>query len=258
MTVLIRPIRSSEADRFLEVLCDVFELDFLRARGVFFQEPSFDLSRKWALFVDGEMVSILTTASLLLGDFRAFGIAGVATLRAHRGKGYGERLIQEVCATAAAQGETRSLLFAKQTGLYERCGFTVIDEVIQGKITALATDEEPDQLEFREVVNRYEAWSSAHPMRLRRDSLRWDLWKYNLRVCEAVGAGYVCYEGSIVREAVLAGFLDAWPTPPGAEWFGLRSLTESLQVPGDFRSADLLLMGRGWSAPPQMFMTDQF
>ena len=60
----VRPIRTEEAECFLELLCSVFELDVARARSVFYSEPYVDLGRKWALFVDDAMVLRLGNPAL--------------------------------------------------------------------------------------------------------------------------------------------------------------------------------------------------
>lgn len=254
----VRPIRAREAERFLGVLCEVFDLDFDRAKAVFFDEPFFDLNRKWALFESGEMVSILTTTPLMFGDGRAVGIAGVATVAKARGRGLAEKLIREVTAVAQSVGEEEILLFAKQIDLYERCGFEVIDQVVRGPIASLGAMDDPDDLPFDRVENRYNLWSALHPRRLRRDAVRWCLWKYNLKVCEPVGEGYFCFEGNMIREAIVGADHVAWPVPPGTEWYGLEKLTQSMGVPGSFAGADLYLMALGSRGAPQMFMTDQF
>ena len=92
----IRPIHRQEADTFLELLCKVFALDLARAKHVFFKEPMFDLERKWALFEDGKMLSILTTTPLQFGFGKAFGIAGVATEESARGRGLGGQILGRV------------------------------------------------------------------------------------------------------------------------------------------------------------------
>ena len=79
----------------------------------FFTEPLFDLSRKWALFDKGRMVSILTTSPLIFGWGRAFGVAGVATRLECRGEGYASRLLNSVFEESQALGEPAGLLFAK-------------------------------------------------------------------------------------------------------------------------------------------------
>ena len=106
----IRPIRKSEAESFLTLLCNVFDLDIVRARHVFFKEPMFDLERKWALFEDGELRTILTTAPLEFGFGRAFGVAGVATEPKHQGRGLAQRIIEHVLAHGASIGEPGCLL----------------------------------------------------------------------------------------------------------------------------------------------------
>ncbi len=258
MSHLIRPIRGSEADRFLQVLCQVFELDFERAKGVFFEEPFFDLGRKWALFENGEMVSILTTTPLLFGDGKAIGIAGVATVPEARGRGLAEKLLREVVAMAQAAGEGEVMLFAKQTSVYERCGFEVIDTVVKGPIASLGAPDDPEDMGYDDVERAYTAWSLQHHRRLRRDAPRWNLWTYNLKVCEPIGEGYFCFEGTMIREALVGTNHVAWPVPPGTEWYGLANMTEQLGIPGNFQFADLYLMAIGSPGPPQMFMTDQF
>lgn len=251
-------MRRQECDHFLAILCEVFDLDYSLAYGVFFAEPGFDPGRKWALFADGEMKSILTTTPLMFGDSKAIGIAGVATIPSARGQGLAERLVAEVCAVSEAQGAREAILFAKRTHLYARCGFEVIDEVVRGPITATGYDESQTNLSTEQVERLYNAWCERSPRRLRRDSFGWARWKFNLKVCESMGLGYGCIEGSTMREAVLNEPLTAWPVPLGTEWYGLRSLTTELGVPGDMASAELFLMGRNCSEPPQMFMTDQF
>jgi len=247
-----------ECDRFLAILCEVFDLDYDLAHGVFFADPGFDPARKWALFIEGEMQTILTTTPLQFGSSHAIGIAGVATLPAARGKGYAERLVSEVCSVSEAQGVSEAILFAKRRGLYEKCGFEVVDELVRGPIATLPTDTVGPALSFSEVEQLYADWSHQDSRRLRRDSHSWAKWKYSLKVCEPMGGGYACLEGTMIREAMTTDQALSWPVPPGAEWYGLRTLTDRIGVPGDLKFADLYLMGRGCPSPPQMFMTDQF
>lgn len=242
----------------MAILCEVFDLDYDLAHGVFFTEPGFDPARKWALFVEGEMQTILTTTPLQFGDSKAMGIAGVATLPGSRGKGLAERLVSEVCAISEAQGVPEAILFAKQRGLYEKCGFEVVDELVRGPIAASRASAAKPSLSFAEVEDLYVRWSIQDPRRLRRDAHSWAKWKYSLKVCEPMGQGYACFEGSLIREAIPDSPAQSWTLPAGTEWYGLKSLTERLGVPGNLKFADLYLMGRGCSSPPQMFMTDQF
>ncbi|MFQ3677072.1 MAG: GNAT family N-acetyltransferase, partial [Fimbriimonadaceae bacterium] len=130
----IRPIRGDEAETFLRLLCDVFELDFNRAHGVFFNEPMFDLQSKWALFDRGRMVSILTTVPLSFGWGDAIGIAGVATAPPERGKGRAGALVRFVVQNAFDLGCRSAYLFARQTAVYERVGFEVIDRVVRAPL----------------------------------------------------------------------------------------------------------------------------
>jgi GNAT superfamily N-acetyltransferase len=254
----IRPIRAGEAETFLRLLCSVFELDYARAHRIFFIEPLFDLNRKWALFEDGEMRSILTTVMLEFGWGRAIGIAGVATMVEHQGKKLASHLLEEVIKTAAAGGEKGALLFARNPTLYERQGFAVLDQVVRGPIEATKEREPFGLLDFQEIQDRYNLWALQDPNRLRRDDKRWGYWRWNLRVCTAFEDGYLCTDGGVVRECVLDQSAKEWPLAQGTEWLGLASMAKHLGVPLQNTNQELHLMGRNIPALPQMFMTDQF
>ena len=254
----IRAIQQSEAPTFLRLLCDVFELDYDRAEGIFFNEPMFDLRRKWALFDKGTMVSILTTVPLEFGWGNAMGIAGVATKASRQRQGLGEQLIKSVLAHAESQGESTAWLFAKEQGLYTRCGFQVVDEVVRFPLRGQSDDSLKDMLAFDQIRRIYDSWSQQDAARLRRDDRRWNYWKWNLRVCTAFGDGYICHEGKQVREIVIGQRPGFWRFPSDAEWMGLRSMAEHVGLPISDPITELFLMGRNAPGKPQMFMTDQF
>ena len=253
----IRPIQPGEARAFLTLLCDVFELDVSRAEGIFHSEPLFDLQRKWALFAEGRMVSILTTVPLQFGWGGGYGIAGVATLPSERGKGHALRLLNAVHAHALACGEGAALLFARERTLYERAGYALVDEVVRTPLGPVAGEAGLELVPYDSVVARYARWAEANPARLRRDAKRWDYWRWTLRMCVACPGGYVCSEGRLVREAISDAGPEAWAVAPGAEWLGLRSMAAALNVP-EGGAHELWLMARDLPMPPQMFMTDQF
>src|SRR4051812_4806789 len=162
-----RPIRAGEAEDFLQLLCNVFGLDFNRAHRIFFTEPMFDLNRKWALFDGGEMVSILTTVPLDFGWGKAIGIAGVATRVERQNQGFARQLLSDVLVAAHAGGETGALLFAREPSIYSKLGFEVVDEVVHGPI-AVAPEREPFAiLDFQEVQTIYDHWALQDPNRLR-------------------------------------------------------------------------------------------
>ncbi|MCU0315637.1 MAG: GNAT family N-acetyltransferase [Fimbriimonadaceae bacterium] len=255
----IRPIHEHESETFLRLLCDCFELDMSRAQGVFFTEPFFDLRRKWALFEDGVMHSILTTTPLEFGWGKAIGIAGVATAREFRKKGLGQALLEEVLLSAAADGEGAALLFAHETVVYERVGFDVIDEVVQAEIVRDESCGEVRLLDFPTVQKLYTEWASDSPDRLRRDNKRWTYWQWVPRPCEGLEGGYLCQEGLMVREAVISPDRSGWPVPPGSQFFGLRSMAQKMGVPlRGTQRRELLLMAYRFPSLPEMFMTDQF
>jgi GNAT superfamily N-acetyltransferase len=254
----IRPIKVEEGPEFLALMCNVFDLEVSRAQTVFYNEPLFDLDRKWALIENGEIVSILTTVPLVFGWGRGFGIAGVATRPDRRGRGYASMLLDHVCRYSENNGEPAAYLFAHDTGVYERNGFAVVDTVIRGSIERIGELKIPPTLNGETVEARYAAWCAKDPNRLRRDDQRWRYWRWSLRVCTEFGDGYLCSEGSAIREVVIDQPVAApWETPE-VEWIGLESMTRTLGIPLRDRHFELHVMSR--NAPPglTMFMTDQF
>lgn len=254
----IRPIRPTEADDFLRLLCDVFRLDVNRAREVFFSEPLFDLQRKWGLFENGTLITILTTTPLEFGWGRAFGIAGVATRRDHRNQGYASTLLREVTRASGEAGETGALLFARVSSVYEKNGFRVLDEVVRSGLRLRPGEDTGESIETDLVRRLYDAWSLGHPDRLRRNLQRWTYWNWHYRLCAPYREGYLCSEPGVLREAIYTPGADALPLAAATEWFGLRSMAQLLQLPVTDARPELILMGRGFERPPQMFMTDQF
>ena len=254
----IRPIRADEAEEFLTLLCEVFDLDYARARSIFFSEPLFDLDRKWALFESGKIVSILTTVALQFGWGRAIGIAGVATAMDRQREGLGAKLLEHVLAESQKAGETGAMLFAHDTRLYTRCGFEVLDQVIRGPIVSTPETDIPSGMDLYQVQNVYNAWAEANPNRLRRDELRWKYWMWNLRICSPFHDGYLCFEAGVVRELVVSGPPPSWVLPLDSEWLGLASMAANVSAEISPVTVELQLMGRNIPAMPQFFMTDQF
>lgn len=254
----IRTIRRGEAEPFLELLCRVFELDVSRARHVFFKEPLFDLERKWALFEDGRITSILTTTPLEFGFGRAFGVAGVATEPSQQRRGLAQRLIEHVLRHGKEIGEPGCLLFAHKEEVYKRSGFATVDLVVRGAIASSDLPEAPDVVPFSQVKARYNAWAEGDPRRLRRNDRRWKYWKWIPRTCEAAPGGYVCVEPHLCREALVQPGLEKWPVMPGTSWLGLESMTRSLGVPTVRTEKELFVMAHSVPTQVQMYMTDQF
>ena len=170
----IRPIKQQESETFLQLMCEVFGLDFNRAFDVFYSEPLFDLNRKWALFEGREMVSILTTSPLIFGWGNAIGIAGVATRKERQGEGHASKLIQKVLSASEQTGEGGALLFARELSLYERNGFEAIDRVIKAPIRVDDDEGDIESMPFDQIRALYDNWSKEHPDRLQRDDMRWD------------------------------------------------------------------------------------
>jgi len=220
--------------------------------------PLFDLKRKWAVMEDGEPVSILTTVELEFGWGKAIGIAGVATRHDRRGQGLATVLLEKVLCQASEEGVRSAYLFARDKRVYQKLGFEVLDEAIYAPIHGRPEFVLPRTLSFEETKAAYEEWSQGHPDRLRRNERRWNYWKWNLRVCTVHAGGYLCLEGSLIREVVPGGGEAPWPLPASTEWFGLRSMARVIGAPIRDPRPELMLMG--WRSPtvPQFFMTDQF
>jgi GNAT superfamily N-acetyltransferase len=254
----IRPIHDRESEAFLRLMCEVFGLDFNRAYDVFYTEPLFDINRKWALFEGREMVSILTTSPLIFGWGRAIGIAGVATRKERQGEGHASTLLQKVMKESARNGETGSLLFARELSLYERNGFEALDRVIRAPIKTEMEEGFPDSFEFETVVEKYDKWSQAHPDRLRRDEKRWDYWRWHYRICTPFQSGYLSIEPGLLREPIYESPVDSLPLPPGTDWFGTTFMADQLEIPLHDPVVELYLMGHNVPGIPQLFMTDQF
>ncbi len=253
----IRPIREAEAEAFLRTLCEAFELDFDRASTLFFREPFFDLSRKWALFDSGRIVTLLTTTPLIFGWGRAIGIAGVATIASRQREGLAGQLIERVCREAERAGEGAVLLFAADTRLYQAQGFEALDRVIRADI-ARHKGVESRELTKVEVRSVYDGWSEQHPDRLRRDAQRWEYWGWQYRLAHSYQDGYLCFETDVLREAVFSTPRTTLPLPDLTQWYGTSLVTDVLDLPVDNIKVEMYLMGRNVPGVPQMFMTDQF
>jgi len=254
----IRTIRPEETDTFLQLLCDVFNLDFGRARTLFREEPLFDLDRKWALFEAGEMVSILTTTPLIFGWGRAVGIAGVATKVSRQREGHARKLLTRVLSESAKRNEGPALLFAADTRMYEGVGFEGIDRVVRGPIVSIPLEITLEHLGIEELKSQYETWSLAHPDRLIRDSQRWKYWMWQFRESYRYKGGYFCLENTNVREIILPTVEKKMPVQAGTEWIGLSSMTDLFEIPLGAISVPMYLMGHNFPGIPQLFMTDQF
>jgi GNAT superfamily N-acetyltransferase len=252
----IRPIHESEGETFLALMCNVFGLEFNRAYDVFFNEPYFDLDRKWALFEGREMVSILTTTPLEFGWGRAIWIAGVATRENRRGEGHASRLLQRVLRDSDRAEEGAALLFAQRSDVYERNGFEPLVQIVRGEVRGEVDESDPGELldpEFVEAI--YADWAAEHPDRLRRDAQRWAFWRWNYRLASEIPGGYLCYEPSVVREAIGSS---AAKVLAGVEWFGSTLVADELGLQFSKATIELTMMGYRVPGVPQMFMTDQF
>lgn len=253
----IRNIREEEGETFLQLLCNVFGLDYNRAYDIFFTEPMFDLHRKWALFDGPEMLAILTTTPLQFGWGRAVGIAGVATRADRQGEGLAGQLLRKVLSESEKRGEGPALLFAKDVRVYEKNGFEALDRVLRADV-AVSQSDSMKPMDGDEVRHLYRVWADQDENRLRRDDRRWDYWNWHYRVCTPFKDGYICGEQGTLREVLYTGAEKSLPVPEGTEWFGTARMTDLFEVPISNGKVELYLMGRGIPGVPEMFMTDQF
>lgn len=251
-----RTIRPDEADNFLRLMCSVFSLDFERARAVFHSEPFFDVKSKWAAVFRGEILACLTTVPLRFGIGGAIGIAGVGTREDARGRGLASDLLRTALAACHKECEGRALLFARDERIYARLGFEVLDDVVAAPMgdPEIKVDCPPASFEF--VRSTYDRWAAEHPLRLRRDDRRWRYWSWSSKQPIKVGDGYYAMESPRIRE-LLPNYTGSI-TRDRQEFYGLRSMVESMGLSSPATTGDLVLMGKGFTEVPQMFMTDQF
>lgn len=235
-----------------------FGLDIGRAEHVFYNEPMFELERKWAVFEGSRMLSLLTTTPVQFGWGPGIGIAGVGTIAGRRGEGLASELLHEVLRVADDKDERFALLFAVRPEVYLRSGFEVLDQVVRAGIQTTEGCLEEPILKESDVRKVYDTWSLANPNRLRRDARRWRLWNFNARQAVPFLGGYCCAEGSLVREVITRELAMPWPVEMGSEWFGLMTMAQQMGVPVREPKTELLLMGRRVPGTPSMFMTDQF
>lgn len=125
----VHAARPDDAEPLLGVLCAAFGLDCEAARPLFYQDPYFDLSRKWVLTTpQGGLVACLTVIpSTLIVRGVALptgGIAGVATHPSHQGRGYASHLLAETVKALAGEGAfPLSALFPYSEAFYRRLGW---------------------------------------------------------------------------------------------------------------------------------------
>ncbi len=205
-----RAVTSKELDSMLSLMCDAFGLPFGPARDLFYKDPYFDIDKKRVLIADGEMVSCLTIveAPLWIGKavVRVGGIAGVATLLAHRRKGYAERLLLDTLPVLRDMGCGFSALFPFSYGYYrklgwERAGTQYLLRMMRGGLSefrearyvrgALPADR-------AEIAELYMAHAMHKPGRWSRDSKRWSYLyehaKHQIVYKRQAVEGYALYE----------------------------------------------------------------
>lgn len=254
----IRPIREGEERLLVGLLSEVFSLDADRALPLFTSDPMYQRERNWGLFVGGRMVSCLTTRPLEFGWGKAIGIAGVSTLEEARGEGYAARLIERVLKESERAGEGPALLFCIDDRLYSSLGFEPLDRVVTARVRSNGGRPGMEEPSLAAIRERYDAWASRSPERLRRDERRWSYWAWKYRQILPIGDGYASLENDVVREVLAPGIESGMPVPEGTEAFALTYVIDKLDLPFEPLSVEMYLMGRGVPGLVQMFLTDQF
>ncbi|HLK55389.1 MAG TPA: GNAT family N-acetyltransferase [Chthonomonadaceae bacterium] len=121
------PVREDELDTMLEIMCEAFEMPYAAARTIFYADPYFSLPNKRVLRVGGRVVSCLTLieAQCWIGKsiVPMLGIAGVATLKVRRGRGYAGRLLEATLQDLRQQGCAFTALIPFSFRYYRKFGW---------------------------------------------------------------------------------------------------------------------------------------
>jgi predicted acetyltransferase len=250
----VRAPRCEELDAMLRVLCTVFEMDFEAARSIFLKDPYFDISRKRVLLSEGEIVSCLTLTQselTLRGCIvPVTGVAGVATLPQHRGRGYAGRLAADAVATAHSQQTALLGLMAHRPEYYQRLGFAVCSEswrLVAPRFALPAWEEtrrvrpyRPSDIEEMMAVRA--EMEGAQPGRAVRDTRRWGCILHHTRhvVCAAWSRveGYALYDIHPTEEFTRIRVIECMGATPRARralagWFAACSEGEVVDFSGD-------------------------
>jgi predicted acetyltransferase len=182
----IRAVRSDELDCMLEIMCEGFSLPYTPARDLFYRDPYFNIDRKRVLVHAGEIISCMTIidSPIWLGKacIPAAGIAGVATRKQSRHRGWAEKLLTGSFPYISKSGYGLCALFPFDYEYYKKLGWQRSSSINQIKIAPASL---PDFSESRKVrpMNRSDL-QEAHQVYLERsqfeagrrirDSKRWN------------------------------------------------------------------------------------
>jgi predicted acetyltransferase len=125
----IRTPRPEEMDDVLGVMCEAFQLPFATARKLFYKDPYFDASNKRVLIEDGIVASCLSIipARMWFGEalVDVAGIANVATLQAHRGRGCASCLLTDTISLLKDRGFGVAALLPYSYDFYRPFGWEI-------------------------------------------------------------------------------------------------------------------------------------
>lgn len=183
--VEIGPIRPEELDRMLELMCDAFEMPYEAARPIFYADPYFDITKKWGLRVEGALVSCLTFVEVetWVGErtLPLVGVAGVATQKERRNRGYAGALLQEALRHLRRNRVGLCALVPAASAYYEKFGWAIAGTAQQVRLSRKALPHTPKTGSVEAVQEKdiphlcalYDACTRGKTLRLLRDEKRW-------------------------------------------------------------------------------------
>lgn len=190
MSVEIRAIREEERDECVQLWCAVWGGE---ANRPYFSKYFYG-DVEWLPYYtivakeDGKLVSAvhICKRTVPCGDYRLTmgGIANVATLPDHRGKGYNTQCLQKAVEVMEADAMDFSLLFTGINGYYARLGYeTLPGTLYSGKIRADFAPSpspytvRPTNLEdVPAVFALYEQYNAQRPLSVQRTPAYWRDW----------------------------------------------------------------------------------
>src|SRR5258708_31574101 len=123
----IRTPEPHEMEAVLAILCEAFQLPFASARKLFYKDPYFQASNKRVLVEDGVVASCLSIVPVKMWIGKALvdvaGIANVATLQSHRGRGFAKSLLVDTVSLLRKRDFSLAALLPYSYDFYRRIGW---------------------------------------------------------------------------------------------------------------------------------------
>ena len=269
-------LRTGEIEAFLQVMCVAFGMDLEAARPIFYSDPYFELYNRYAVRLDGKIVSCLTVVDreCWIGDatIRVAGIAGVATLPDYRRRGFARRLLTETLNVLDSRGLHIAALFPADASYYRSLGWEpaskpYISETALDALGGHAGREyvrAVEEADIPRIAEIYDRATRGRAMHCRRDSRRWDyLLTFLPRGCVACAqdgsiGGYALFD---VQQAPDEQNDDASGQPPNTVLRILEIHSESPEYSAVLRrhmAAQERVSGAQFSAPLDVIESNGF